>query len=172
MDIRTLKNMIIPEGSVKRILCGSTVLWERVTELKNWARCSINADGSIYNNGKGYKTGYRVRSGGAEGASDYCVCTGFIPFKSGETLCISPPFFGGNVDNAINFADANFNNLGQIVDAGTAYGICTSAYKSSVVDGKSVLTLDDRHSADIAYVRITHNTVTTNNGEDLVVTIS
>ena len=171
MDIRTLKSMGLPDGSVKRWSCAGETLWEKVTELINWALHSINPDGSIYNNGQGYKDNCRVRSGGAEVAASECVCTGFIPIKKGKTLEISPAFTGGNTDNAINFADANFTNLGQIVDAGTAYGICTSAYKSTVVDGKSVLALDDRHSADIAYVRITHNRFATAYGTNMVITV-
>lgn len=167
-----LKALNIPEGSVIRIKTGNTILWEKVKPLVNWARCSINADGSIYNNGLGYKNGYRVRSGGTEAESNYAVCTGFIPLKKGETLRIYPPFTGRNNENAISFSDESFTTIGQITDSGSCYGVCTSAYKSSVIDGVSTLTVGDKHDSRIAYVRVTHYSLGTNKGEDIIITVN
>lgn len=168
-----LKALAIPEGDVKKIECNGSVLWEfvEVETYKNWARHSINADGSIYNNGQGYKVGYRVRSGGAEGQESTTVCTGFIPLKRGQTLRIYPAFTGGNTDNTINFSDASFTNLGQVTDVGSYYGICNSSYKTSVINGVSTLTLGNNHNSNIAYVRVGHNTSATSNGADLIITV-
>jgi hypothetical protein len=144
---------------------------------------STEADGvTIYNGGLGYKDGYRIRSGGAESASNNCVCTGFIPLKAGDTLRIYPPFRGFNTNNTINFADGNFGNLGQINDSGSAYGICATnrnAYMTSVVNGVTTLTLTDANDASIRYVRITHfigtasgNTSEIESGSEMIVTIN
>ena len=43
---------------------------------------SVDIDGSLYNNGKGYKTGYRINSSGQEAQQDGMCCTGFIPITS------------------------------------------------------------------------------------------
>lgn len=131
-------------------------------KIKNWVQYSISADGSIYNGGLGYKTGYRVRSGGAEAVAAAGICTGFIPLKIGDTLRIYPLFSGMNANNTINFFDESFTNLGQINDSGSAYGICVlngvanPDYKTSVINGINTLTLSEKHSSDIRYVRITH----------------
>lgn len=166
----------IPEGEVVKVESKGVVLWQKAPSIKNWARCSINADGSIYNNGQGYKEGYRIRSGGAEGTSTDAVCTGFIPLKKGETLYISPAFAGFNSSNTINFADSSFANLGQINDNGTAYGICSgnaSLYKTTKVNGISTLTLTDEHDSNIAYVRITHNLLLmSSDASNMIITVN
>lgn len=134
------------------------LLWTKPTAFKNWVLYSINADGTIYN-GCGYKEGYRVRSGGVEVEMGNGVCTGFIPFNKGDVLRIYPQFSGQNSNNAINFADASFANLGQITDYGSSYGICQgkqSIYDSVVDGGVSTLTYSDGFDGNVAFVRITH----------------
>ena len=172
MDFSTVKALSIKEGVVKKIECNGVIIWQEAPSIKNWARCSINQDGTVYNNGQGYKVGYRVRSGGAEGINTYAVCTGFIPLKSGDTLRISPPFSGLNTENCINFYKSDFTNFGQITDSGALYGSCTSAYKPTVINGVSSLTLDSRHNDTIAYIRITHHTTDTSNGANFIITIN
>lgn len=171
MDFSTIKAIAIPEGDVKKITVGSVVLWEEPASYKNWVFYSTEADGkTIYNNGLGYKDKTRVRSGGAESAYDYSVCTGFIPFVKGDKLYIYPAFTGGNADNAINFADASFTNLGQITDGGSGYGICAnspSKFRTQVVNGVSVLDLSSNTVSGvekIAYVRITNSIVLEESG--------
>ena len=43
---------------------------------------SVDIDDSLYNNGKGYKTGYRINSSGQEAQQDGMCCTGFIHITS------------------------------------------------------------------------------------------
>ena len=172
MDFSTVKSIVIKEGAVKKIECNGVTIWQEAPSTKNWARCSINQDGTVYNNGQGYKVGYRVRSGGAEGEALTAVCTGFIPLKNGDTLRIYPPFSGNNTENAINFYKSDFTVFGQITDTGAVYGSCTSAYKTTVINGVSSLTLDSRHNDTIAYVRITHITTDTSNGANFIITIN
>lgn len=151
--------------------------------VKNQVPISIDTDGNIYNNGLGYKDDYRVRSGGAEIENiGYSTCTGYIPFKKGDTLRILPAFTGGNTNNAINFFDEDFNCLGQSTDDSTYYGICTtgtssgeSIYKTKLVDCASALTLTEEHDSRIAYIRVTNNTfrdslITT--GAAMIVTVN
>ena len=160
MNFANLKSLTIPEGKVKKILSGATVLWQAVT-YKNWVKFSTEADGiTIYNNGLGYKDGWRVRSGGAEATNSYSSITGYIPYVKGDKLYIYPPFVGGNTDNTINFYNSTFGHLGQITDSGAGYGICNNAvtlYKTQVINGVSVLDISNAPSTDaekIAYVRI------------------
>lgn len=141
--------------------------------MTNQVPISTDADGSIYND-IGYRVGYRVRSGGAEIESEYCICTGYIPFKKGDTLRIYPNFSGGNTENAINFFDGDLNCFGQVVDGGTCYGSCTLEYKTSIIDGVTTLTLSAANSDIIRYVRITHWYWVTgiNKGKNMIVTVN
>lgn len=178
-DFSKYVRLDIPEGRVKKITrkADGVVLWK--AGYVNQVPISKDENGNIYN-GTGYKNGYRVRSGGAEATQSTAVCTGFIPFKKGDILRISPPFSGLNTSNAINFADANFNNLGQRVDANYGYGICSSdIYDSVVIDGISTLTYSDDFDNSVAYVRITHSLNNPSesesyvtSGADMIVTIN
>lgn len=159
MNYSKTKEVKLRNLGVAKILLGTKVLWEKI-KFVNQIPLSINADGTIYN-GKGYKEDYRIRSGGLEVAQSSACCTGFIPLKNGDTLRIYPAFIGNNTDNAINFADSSFTNIGQITDSGSGYGICegkVSTYKTSVVGGVSTLTLGSKHDGRIAYVRVTNFT--------------
>lgn len=155
---------------------------------KNWVKYSTEADGvTIYNGGLGYKDGYRVRSGGAEQTTTDTACTGFIPFKKGDVLRIYPAFAGQNIVNAINFANADRANIGQMTGSGSAYGICTYApdeWKSAVnnnVNGVTVIDMTNiSRTDDVAYVRITNCIAKTssgykpiiNSGAEMIVTIN
>lgn len=178
MNFGSVRGLTIPEGKVKSINRKSDglLLWK--SRYKNWTRYSINADGSIYN-GVGYKDQYRIRSGGAEGGMSNACCTGFIPLRAGDTLRIYPAFTGLNTQNAINFADENFGNLGQITDTGTGYGICTeepSKYKPTAANGISVLTLTAAHDSAIRYVRITNHIYAPesgiSSGSEMIITVN
>lgn len=54
--------------------------------VTNMIPLSTNADGTLYNGGKGWKTGYRLNSSGAETAADDIEVIGFIPFTLGDTM--------------------------------------------------------------------------------------
>ena len=106
--------------TIKKEFCtnsgkGSFVKGPDTTPYKNWVLHSINQDGTIYN-GVGYKNGYRVRSGSAEGQDAYASCTGFIPAKEGDVIRMSGYNIHKNgVQNAINVYAADFGHWGQIV---------------------------------------------------------
>jgi hypothetical protein len=107
MDLRNLKKLTVGGISLKQLLVNGIQVWK--SGYKNWVKFSTEADGkTIYNGGLGYKDGYRIRSGGAEAAASDSICTGYIPFKKGDILRISPAFTGLNTSNALNFSNASF----------------------------------------------------------------
>lgn len=178
MIFSSIKAITIPEGKVAKIAVNGVTLWEEPASYKNWVLYSTEADSeTIYNSGLGYKDGYRVRSGGAEGSSTYCTCTGYIPYNQGDKLYIYPPFTGLNTENAINFYDSDFKCLGQITDAGNAYGFCNSTFKTKVENGVSVLDISAvtvSGVADVAHVRITNRIKSTGaaiqSGAEMIIT--
>jgi hypothetical protein len=183
----TLNNayfLTIPEGQVKSISHDEQIIWTK--QATNWVPLSIETNGSVYNGGLGYKAGTRVRSGGAESSDSGCICTGFIPFKKGDTLRIVPPFGKLNVAAAINFSDANFTNLGQVVrsyDNGQsyehfAYGICADinifdpeGWTPTTAESETILTLTATNAADVAYIRVTNSTSLTD-GSDFFIAVN
>lgn len=173
MDFSTVKSLIIPEGEVVQISSGDTILWK--AGHTNLVPLSTEADGvTIYNGGKGYKDGYRIRSGGAEAVLANTTITGYIPFVKGDKLYIYPPFNGGNTENTVNFYDGSFANLGQVTDSGNYYGFCNSTFKAKVINGVSVLDISAVTVSGVekvAFVRIGNkisNSVITSGAEMII----
>lgn len=156
MDFSAIKSITIPEGKVTKIEVGGVTIWK--AGYKNWVLYSTEEDGkTIYNGGKGYKDGYRVRSSGVEAAQSDTTITGYIPYVKGDKLYIYPPFVGKNNQNTVTFFDSAFTCLGHITDAGSVYGSVTTAFKTKVVNGVSVLDLSAvtvAVASRVAYVRI------------------
>ena len=83
----------------------------------NQVPISTDENGNVYN-GTGYKDGYRVRSGGAEGEAKSTV-TGFISAKAGDVMRLYCPTDGVFLTttangSAINVYDSSKTNLGQM----------------------------------------------------------
>ena len=158
IDFSKIKKLTVDGVDLKSLAINGVQVWK--SGYKNWVPYSINADGTIYNNGLGYKDGYRVRSGGAEGEQASATCTGFIPLRKGDTLRIYPKFRGLNTQNAISYANAAFQNIGQSTGTG-GYGICEGDNKSLFYpttdeNGISVLHLTTDLAAEVAYIRVTN----------------
>lgn len=181
MDFLNLKSLIIPEGEVAEIVCNGVVLWK--SGYTNRVPLSTEDDGkTIYNGGLGYKNGYRVRSGGAEGVSSDSACTGFIPVKSGDAVYVSgmPWFTGASSANALNVSDSSFTNIGQFTMGQNAkYGIFSSAYlnytASSVVEVKPGVWKWIVPPADsgVAYIRVSGYEIgNTALGSNMIVTVN
>jgi len=127
MKLSDFKRISIGGTEVKQLTLDGTLIWK--AGITNRIPLSINADGSIYNGGLGYKTGYRVRSGGGETAQARTSCSGFIAVQPGDVIRITNCSFDeqGN-SNAINAADADFNNIGQWTMLPAKYGIFLEDY--------------------------------------------
>lgn len=179
MDLSSYKAISINGTPMKKVLIGGVVAWVR--PIVNWVKKSINADGTPYNGGLGYKAGYRVRSGGAEGQHGSAACTGFIPVVGGDTVRIYPV----DTDDlsasgtAINAYDASFAHLGQAASNGN-YGIFETPYqaynwgKSCVNEGNGVYRWIVPPSASkVAYIRVSIGTNDGGNrGSRMIVTIN
>lgn len=149
----------------------------------NQVALSINSDKTIYNGGLGYKNGYRIRSGGAEGALACSAHTGFIPVKGGDVIRIGGMNFGSTHSHgsAMNVADSNFANIGQFSMTAGNYGIFLDSYKA--YDGNSVVQempgvwkwIVPPTESGVAYIRVSCNMYDTSKAADgslLIVTIN
>ena len=78
---------------------------------------AIDSDGTPYNGGKGYKTGYRLNSSAVEAAKDGMEVTGFIPVSANDVLYlygIDMKTDSANKANTYIYAyGSNFANIGS-----------------------------------------------------------
>ena len=157
-----VKEIYIPEGKVSSITKeGNKTFF--INGSLNYMPLSINQDGSIYNDGLGYKQGYRVRSGGVEIAEASCSCIGFLKATSGDVITVRKCDFKSSktAGNAVNVYDNNFTNLGQMcANADSGYGIlskvsggsCNSIITNS--DGSYSWVIPFVEGYEIAYIRV------------------
>ena len=173
MDFSQVKKITIPEGEVKQIAVGGTVIWKGGPT--NLVPLSTEADGKTIYNGKGYKDGYRIRSGGAEAAQNAATCCGFIPAVGGDEIGIggAVAFDGTTTANAINVYDSSHTNLGQVVEnyANSGYGIFAGGTISNWNKGvkrNGCYYWKVPSGQGIAYVRVTARME--GNGKNMIVT--
>lgn len=84
---------------------------------------AINSDGTKYNDGQGWKKGYRLNSSGVEKEEAVSMVTGFIPVKYGDTVYLENiKWCIDHADGVLNGMiyiwcyDSNFNPLGYAYD--------------------------------------------------------
>lgn len=183
IDFSGVKAISVPEGSVSRILWGSTVLWKKPSSYTNLVPLSTDTDGSIYN-GCGYKENVRLSSSGgvSSSAQNGSVTTGFIPFHGdGDIVRMKGVEWktaaaDGHGHYYINYYDADKNFL-VYLSAGEhenythvvtvtrdSNGIETVTWNKDY--GTTNTTLQGVRSA--SYIRINAY----GNGEDMIVTIN
>lgn len=181
MDFANLKSLTIHEGEVKEIYCGDVLLWKG--GYTNLVPLSTTEDGkTIYGedyNGDGikdgYKNGYRIRSGGLEAVTTVGSCTGFIKVTAGDVVRLSGyDVKDAATENAINVADINHNNLGQIVANNSAsYGCFQSKgenWDDVISEGNGVYYWIVPSGYGIEYIRVSGYTEA--DGSKMIVTIN
>lgn len=180
IDFSTVKEITIPEGAVKKIVCNGVELWK--AGYTNLVPSSKESGGNtIYNGGLGYKNGYRLSSSGAEKTQSGSVVTGFIPAKRGDTIRMSGATWGTTVSAGycyIQYYDANFNlvytinrymnedsngisNTGSYVDK-------TNSTISTDTNGVTTFNIVFKTNTPYSYIRIS----ATGLGANMIVTVN
>lgn len=174
MDFGSLKKLTIGGVELKQLFIGGIQVWK--SGYKNWVKFSTESDGkTIYNGGKGYKDGYRVRSGGAEGATGAGSCTGFIPVKGGDVIRFSGWDMSVKAnESAINVSDSSFTNIGQTAGLGSYGVLAYTEYvleKSLVQESTGVWKwVVPPASFGIAYIRVSG--YTEGDGAKMIITVN
>lgn len=179
MDLSLYKHIKIGGHQMKTLAIDDVQIWK--CAYVNQVPLSINADGSIYNGGLGYKNGYRIRSGGEESATAPAACTGFIPVSAGDVVRIYPvnPSQLSASGTGINVSDSSFNNIGQAASNGD-YGIFASSYsaygwkKSVVAEGNGVYRwVVPPAASGVAYIRVSiYDQQNGAQGANMIVTVN
>lgn len=101
-------------GNVKIEVSGG-----ETTGYTNVLPLAINSDTTPYvgtNGEKGYKTGYRISSSGAEKASDINCCSGFIACKPGDTVYIKNIATETSGYSVQYFYNSSFGKVNNVVN--------------------------------------------------------
>lgn len=94
------------------------------TSYMNALKSSTELDGSLYNEGQGWKANTRLNSSGVEASYDGVEVTGFIPIKVGETIrwknikmdiAVDAPY---NQQQYLAFYDSNKNKISSTLITG------------------------------------------------------
>lgn len=140
----------------------------------NWLINAIAADGTLYNNGQGWKTGYRLNSSGAEVAMDRMEVTGFLPVAYGDTVYLKDIGWNISLENAnqsyIWAYDANFTPIAFAIAVNFRNGT-SNLPTTAEIDSRGILKkfvvdsafLDQNVSGSlskVAYLRLNCETIT------------
>ena len=177
IDFTKIKKLSIGGIELKQLLINGIQVWK--SGYKNWVRYSTESDGkTIYNGGLGYKNGYRVRSGGAEGSTDHGSCTGFIPVKGGDAVYFSGwDITAKENENAINVANGAFENIGQAAGMGY-YGIFLNGYSAYTLDSLIEVSsgvwkwIVPPAASGVAYIRVSGFKKNGGPGPNMIVTVN
>lgn len=124
------QNVSVSGGDISIVNVTGDIVITAVAELAgpsytNQIPLSIGVDGKPFNNGQGYKTGYRLSlSGGGESAQEGTEVTGFIPVTKNSVIRIKNIAYSGDTTRGVVGYDANFTKVGSAaIDAMfTTYG--------------------------------------------------
>ena len=185
MDFSEIKSITIPEGEVKQIAIGDTVIWKG--GYTNLVLTATDENGAILNN-VGYADGYRINSSGVIKEQAGTAMTGYIEITPNDKDIIrvkgvtmnSVSYYTG-----IAFFDENYTTLvvlrqatATAAEPSKIYSVSPSPCQitgSSIIDGSDgIATIhinyneNSEHYSRIKYFRI----FGVGKGADMIVTIN
>lgn len=158
----TVSNGVIDIASVTGNIVITAVAEVAGPAYTNQIQISIGTDGKPFNNGQGYKTGYRLSlSGGGESAQDGTEVTGFIPVTTNSVIRIKNIAYVGDTTRGVVGYDANFTKLT------TANGVPISTlFKDSEGNGVMASSELGKHthfnSDNLKYIRLCSTDINAN----------
>lgn len=164
----TVTNGVINIASVTGDIVITAVAEEATVEIVNQIPLSTDASGNPFNDGQGWKTGYRLSgSSGNESEQAGTEVTGFIPIKNGDTMYIK------------NIADSDMSHVVGFYDSSRAkvftltWSVICSGMNISVDGRLMVFTLGEgnvvnANIANVAYIRVSASEIT----NDSIITIN
>lgn len=157
MCIDTSKLYVLPDGYIYAYMYREI---EPQPLFTNVLTTAVDKDGTPYNGGKGYKTGYRISSSSkAETEATNMCCTGYIPSSKNDIIRIKNAVLSSDTNNNITFYKSDFTALSAIT--------YTSELKT-YDDGNGLYTTPGKNAEYVAYIRITFGTIT----DDTIITLN
>ena len=131
-------------------------------------RQSVSSDGTPYNGGTGYKSGYRLNSSGKEAAASGVYCSGFIPMVSTQTIelegiALPADTSVGNSNYTIHFYDSTFTRISKSQYQAHNVFLTPSIGKGTKDDsGKYIKTFKPTGVSGLAYIRFSCGMINNN----------
>ena len=122
-------------------------------------RQSVSSDGTLYNGGTGYKSGYRLNSRGNEAAASGVYCSGFIPMVSTQTIefegiALPAATSVGSSNYTIHFYDSAFTRIAKSQYQAHNVFLTPSIGTGTTYDsGKYIKTFKPTGVSGLAYIR-------------------
>lgn len=149
----TSKLYVLPDGMIYAYMHTTDALY--TNQIAN----SVDENGNPYNNGKGWKSGYRLNSSGTETASSVDSVTGFIPVKYGDVVRFKNFPYIPNAEGT-GYIAIYTANLGMITSAQSKhFGDNAYFFRPYTVDEEtghitSVTLASEYENPGYAYIRI------------------
>ena len=171
---------------------GSTVIIGTIAQnaaYKNILPLAITSDGTLFNNGQGYQTGYRLNSSGAQTTQEGACVTGFIPVSNGDTVYLSDiTLYMNGKRNGYGYVwlyDENFNAVSvdslvmgcalremddqtSPIAAGSLVLDSTNIVKQFIINRTTFYNQTDATLASVRYIRISADNI----HENSIVTVN
>ena len=153
---------------------GITTIEVRAKTYTNAVPSAIDSDGTPYNDGKGYKTGYRLNSSATEVESENMCVTGFIPIKAGDIVYLDNITMNPNDSNSfyIYLYKSSFATNGAYFrsDVSTDYALenggivigNNGSITQLSIDGKLFNNWEDFDNTQTAYLRFSAQEINEN----------
>lgn len=161
MDFSKIKEIIIPEGKVKKIVAAGKVIWQKIVDCVNLLPLATDLDRKTILNGVGFKTGTRLSSSttnaGAEVSAPGVMCTsGFIPAKPGDTVRIKRTRSKkGTASYVMTFGSSNTKLAYQTLHQGDGFWANSASVSWQSVDDNilTVFLKPDYFGSDFTHFR-------------------
>ena len=145
--------------SITAVTGNVVITAEAVVSRTDVLRQSVSSDGTLYNGGTGYKSGYRLNSSGKEAAASGVYCSGFIPMVSTQTIefegiALPAATSVGNSNYTIHFYDSTFTRIAKSQYQAHNVFLTPSIGTGTTYDsGKYIKTFKPTGVSGLAYIR-------------------
>jgi hypothetical protein len=158
----TVSNGVIDIASVTGNIVITAVAEVAGPAYTNQIPISIGTDGKPFNNGQGYKTGYRLSlSSGNESAQEGTEVTGFIPVTKNSVLRIKNIACEGDTARGVVGYNDSFQRVAAINIAGlfVTYGFDDG---NGVYRGQKLFNHSEFNTDDLKYIRLCSTDINAN----------
>lgn len=123
---------------------GNIVITATATQAvrTNQLAASVDSDGTAYNGGTGYKSGYRLNSNGVEAAQSGAYVTGFMPITQGQTVTLENIQLPGNssVTNHGYCYIALYDASKELIFSNYSKDVMAQSGNNAVIDSNNYVT--------------------------------
>lgn len=176
IDFSKIKKLTVDGIDLKSLAINGVQVWKAIT-YTNQVPISIGTDGKIFNDGLGYKNGYRLSSSGGESVAQKATVTGFIQAKPGDTIRIAGVDWF-NTTSTVNYLIAYNGAFAKVYTGNVRNSYDTATFIDSITTENGISTIVLKTGVtNYDYIRIScmnysGTTMIDTDGADMIVTVN